>query len=215
MLLSLTSSYSELLSLAAHCSKMLKKKNCLFNETCVPLFHFSSHAPHFMPFCAYLYLVFPHFFSWSSLLPRLRLCLLSGFFIFFILPQPKPLLPFLQPTLPNPSALLYSLWLNPPSQAFSHAITHTAKPSLPMPNLAKPSSHAWPSQPTLDRHWPTLLNLLPCCLTFSHTLGSDLQVVGLYRGSDLGIFWWVCDFSGEATWWPKIFWKKWFFLKTS
>ena len=30
-------------------------------------------------------------------------------------------------------------------------------------------------------------------LSLSHALGSDLQVVGLYRGSDLGIFWWVCD----------------------
>ena len=30
-------------------------------------------------------------------------------------------------------------------------------------------------------------------LSLSHALGFDLQVVGLYRGSDLGIFWWVCD----------------------
>ena len=30
-------------------------------------------------------------------------------------------------------------------------------------------------------------------LSLSHALGSDLQVVGLYKGFDLGIFWWVCD----------------------
>ena len=37
----------------------------------------------------------------------------------------------------------------------------------------------------------------------SHTLGFDLQVVGLYRGFDLGIIWWVCDlFLGEyGLWW--------------
>ena len=36
-------------------------------------------------------------------------------------------------------------------------------------------------------------SLFPHYPTFSHALGSDLQVVGLYRGSDLVIFWWVCD----------------------
>ena len=118
----------------------------------------------FAPICFLFSLSF--FFSWFSLLPLLCLYLLSGFFIFFILPQPKLLLPFPQPMLPNPSALPYSLRPNPPSQAFAHAITHTAKPSLPMPNLTKPPSHAWASQPTPDQHWPTLLNLLPCHQAF-------------------------------------------------
>ena len=61
----------------------------------------------------------------------------------------------------------------------------------------------WPSQPTPDWRWPTSPNLLPRCPTFSQSLGSDLQVVGLYRGSDFGIFWWVCDLvlDGYCLWW--------------
>ena len=130
MLLILTSSYSELLSLAAHCSKMLKKKNCLFNETCVPLFHFSSHAPPFMPFCAYLYLVFPHFFFLvlSSPTPTP----LPSFWFFYFLHSPStqavaslpsthatkpictPLLPLTEPTI---TSLLPCY--NPHCQAFS------------------------------------------------------------------------------------------------
>ena len=48
-------------------------------------------------------------------------------------------------------------------------------------------------------------------LSLSHTLGSDLQVVGLYRGSDLGIFWWVCDLvlDGYSLWWWVCWWRRW------
>ena len=45
-------------------------------------------------------------------------------------------------------------------------------------------------------------------ISFSHALGSDLQVVGLYRSSDLGIFWWVCDLvlDGYGLWWADGGW---------
>ena len=65
-------------------------------------------------------------------------------------------------------------------------------------------THARPMPPSLFPHYPT----------FSHALGFDLQVMGLYRGSDLVIFWWVCDLvlgggfviwflDGYGLWWTS------------
>ena len=143
MLLILTSSYSGLLSLAAHCSKNFKKKkNCLIKHVC-PFSTFPLTRSIFFAFSRLFASCFPSkkfFFFGFSLLPCLCLCLLSVFyfilfFIFFALPQPKPLLPFPQTTPPNPSALHYSLWPNPPSQThiFSSSSDRTTFLSLTEP----------------------------------------------------------------------------------
>ena len=131
MLLILTSSYSGLLSLTAHCSKKFKKKKKLFNKTCVSLFHFSSHTLHlfclFAPIC-FLFSLKKKFFFWvlSSPMPMPLppFCFLF-YFIFYFLRSPstqaaaslssnhtaKPicssLLPLTKPTITNTHLLFF------------------------------------------------------------------------------------------------------------
>ena len=64
-------------------------------------------------------------------------------------------------------------------------------PANPRLTDADPCLQAFFPHLTHDRPMPP--SLFPHYPTFSHALGFDLQVMGLYRGSDLVIFWWVCD----------------------
>ena len=159
MILFLTSSYSGLLSLAAHCSKMLKK-NYLFNVSRVSLFHFFSHAPRFLPFSRYLFLPFPHFLFWFSSLPHLRPVSSLVFFFFYFLRSPstkaaasflsthaaKPicasLLPLIEPTITNTTSSL--LPLTKPT------ITNPRILSLIEPTIVNPIAYLLPLiEPTL------------------------------------------------------------------
>ena len=131
MLLILTSSYSGLLSLAAHCSKKLKKKNCLIKHVC-PFSTFPLTRSTFFAFSRLFAYCFPskNFFFLGSLFSYAYafasfLFFILFYFIFYFLCSPSTqataslssthatklicssLLPLTKPTITNTPLLFF------------------------------------------------------------------------------------------------------------
>ena len=80
-----------------------------------------------------------------------------------------------------------------------------------------------PSHRCLRFALPLALTSSDLWLSLSHALGFDLQVVSLYKGSNLGIFWWVCNlvlggglwfgfgwvWFVVGQWWWVCWWRRW------